>query len=120
MNNTSLDNVQRKDLMTSLALWGVAEFVGFAMFPALQLIRPAGDVMRGWFLTSLPIGLGGVLLIVASSRIVPIINDRTGKNIRTLMAIATGFTGWLALAGILYPLLVVCYEFFTKPMLTNT
>jgi hypothetical protein len=118
MNNTSLDNIQRKDLITSLSLWGVAEFVGFAMFPAMQLIRPAGDIMRGWFLTSLPIGLGGILLLVASSRIVNDLNQRTGNNLKTLISIAAGGAGLLAMAGILYPLIVVGIEFFTKPMPT--
>jgi hypothetical protein len=116
MNNTSLDNIQRKDLITSLSLWGVSQFVGFAMFPALQLIHPKGDVIRSWFLTSLPIGLGGILLMVASSRVVNDLNQRTGNNVKTLISIAAGFAGWLALAGILYPLIVVCTEFFTKPM----
>jgi hypothetical protein len=116
MNNTSLDNIQRKDLLTSLTLWGVAEFVGFAMFPALQLIRPTGDVMRSWFLTSLPIGLGGILLMVASSRIVNDLNQRTGNNVKTLISIAAGCAGWLAMAGILYPLIVVGTEFFTKDL----
>jgi hypothetical protein len=116
MNNTSLDNVQRKDLITSLGLWGVAQFFGFAMFPALQLIRPSGAVMRGWFLTSLPIGLGGILLMVASSKVVMVINERTGNNVKTFVSIAAGLAGCLALAGIMYPLIVACTEFFTKPM----
>jgi hypothetical protein len=115
MRNTSLDNVQRKDLITSLILWGVAEFVGFVMFPALELIKVNPEVMRNWFLLSLPIGLGGVLLMVASSRLVLSIYDRPNNNFKSLSSILAGAAGWLAVAGLLYPLIVVCIEFFTKP-----
>ncbi len=109
------DNIHRKDLVTSLILWLVAEFVGFVMFPALQLIRVDGSVLRRWFLTSLPLGLGGILLMLASARIV-IFNNDHDHQMKTLSSIVLGLAGWLALAGILYPLWVVCFEFFTKPM----
>jgi hypothetical protein len=109
------DNLQRKDLITSLVLWLVAEFVGFVMFPALQLIQVEGNVLRNWFLTSLPLGLGGMLLMVASARVV-LANNETDHQLKTFASIALGLTGWIAVAGILYPLWVVCIEFFTKGM----
>jgi hypothetical protein len=115
MNNTSLDNIQLKDLKLSLVMWGVSQFVGFAMFPALQLIQPKGEVLRGWFLTSLPVGLGGVLLMVASSKIVMLINQRTSGQLKTFVALGAGVASWLAFAGILYPILMAGMEFFTKP-----
>jgi hypothetical protein len=114
MRNTSLDNVQRKDLITSLLLWGICEFVGFVLFPSLELIKVPGDTMRNWFMTSLPIGLGGVLLMVASSRFVLFTHDRQDNQFKSLSSILAGVAGWLALAGILYPMIVVCTEFFTK------
>jgi hypothetical protein len=105
------DNVQRKDLITSVGLWVVAEFVGFVMFPALQLIKPEGATMRNWFLTSLPLGLGGILLMVASAKVV-IANNESDHQLKTFAAIGLALAGWLAVAGILYPLWVVCIEFF--------
>ncbi|MBE9030248.1 hypothetical protein IQ266_10950 [filamentous cyanobacterium LEGE 11480] len=107
------ESVQRKDLITSLVLWIVAEFVGFVMFPLLQLVRVDGGVMRNWFLTSLPLGLGGILLMVASSRLV-VFNQEREHQMKTLAAVLAGIAGWVALAGILYPLWIVCWEFFTK------
>jgi hypothetical protein len=107
------DNIQRKDLVTSLILWLVAEFVGFVLFPALQLIQVDGSVLRSWFLTSLPLGLGGILLMLASARVV-IFNNDNDHQMKTLSSILLGLAGWLALAGILYPLWIVCFEFFTK------
>jgi hypothetical protein len=107
------DNIQRKDLVTSLGLWLVAEFVGFVLFPALQLIRVEGSVLRTWFLTSLPLGLGGILLMLASARFV-IFNNDNDHQLKTLSSVLLGLAGWLALAGILYPLGIACFEFFTK------
>jgi hypothetical protein len=115
MNNTSLDNIQLKDLKLSLLMWGVSEFVGFALFPALQLIQPKGEVLRSWILMSLPVGLGGILLMVASSKLVMLINQRTSGQLKTFVAIAAGLASWLAFAGILYPVLMAGMEFFTKP-----
>jgi hypothetical protein len=83
------------------------------MFPVLQLIRVDGQVMRTWFLTSLPLGLGGILLMVASSRVM-LFNQERDHPFKSLSSILAGVAGWLALAGILYPLWIVGWEFFTK------
>lgn len=107
------DGLQRRDLVTSLVLWLVVQFVAFVMFPLLQLIAVDGGVMQNWFLTSLPVGLGGILLMVASSRLL-VFNQEHEHQLKTLTSILAGLAGWLALAGILYPLIVVLFEFFTK------
>jgi hypothetical protein len=114
MSNTlDKDSIQRKDLVTSLILWLVAEFVGFVMFPALQLIQVEGTVLRNWFLTSLPLGLGGILLTLASARVV-VFNTESDHQLKTFASVALAIAGWVAIAGILYPLWIVCFEFFTK------
>jgi hypothetical protein len=112
------DNIQRKDLITSLILWAVCEFVGFVMFPLLQLIRVDGSVLRTWFLTSLPLGLGGILLMLASARLV-VFNTENDHQLKTLSSYVIAVGGWVALAGILYPLGIACFEFFTKGMPSN-
>ncbi len=107
------DNIQRKDLVTSLILWAVCEFVGFVMFPALQLIQVEPLVLRNWFLTSLPLGLGGILLMLASARFV-VFNTENDHQLKTFASYLLAVSGWVALAGILYPLGIACFEFFTK------
>jgi hypothetical protein len=107
------DSIQRKDLITSVVLWAVCEFVGFVMFPALQLIQVEGSVLRGWFLTSLPLGLGGILLMLASARFV-VFNTENDHQLKTLSSYILALTGWVALAGILYPLGIACFAFFSR------
>jgi hypothetical protein len=107
------DGLQRKDLITALILWAVCEFVGFVMFPAMQLIQVDKSVLRNWFLTSLPLGLGGILLTLAAARL-SVFNTENDHQLKSLSSYALAISGWVALAGILYPLGVASFEFFTK------
>ncbi|HTL90686.1 MAG TPA: hypothetical protein VL134_14890 [Leptolyngbya sp.] len=109
MNNFSFDDLQKKDLLTALGLWLVVEGVSFVLFPTLGLINP-GARLRGWFLVSVPFGLGGAALLSMSSRFVATAGDRPGRNLSALIG---QFGGWLGLAGIMFPFLVVCIEFFS-------
>ncbi len=105
------NNTVRKDLVSSLILWLIAEFVGFVLFPLLQLIRVETQVMQTWFLNSLRFGLGGILLMTISSRLL-VFHQAHNHPTKILSSVLAGVAGGLALAGILYPLWVVCFELF--------
>ncbi|KAM3095920.1 hypothetical protein ACKFKG_11690 [Phormidesmis sp. 146-35] len=112
MNNFSFDELQRKDLFIALGLWLVVEFVSFVFFPSLGLINP-GARLRTWFTMSLPLGIGGALLISSSSRFMAMTHERANNN-RLLYSFLGQFGGWIGLAGILFPLFTVCVEFFSN------
>jgi hypothetical protein len=109
MNNFSLNELQKKDLLTALGLWLVVEIVSFVLFPTVGLINP-GARLRTWFLLSLPFGLGGAALLSISSRFVATAGDRPQRRLSELIG---QFGGWFGLAGILFPFVMVCAEFFT-------
>ena len=113
MNHFSFDELQRKDLFIALGLWVTVEFVSFVFFPAVELIKP-GDRLRTWFLISVPLGLGGALLISASSRFLAMSHDRAAGNAKTLFIFLGHFGGWIGLLGILFPFFMVCSEFFAN------
>lgn len=114
MSRFSLDELQRKDFVGSLTLWVVAEVVGLLLFPALGVIEPSNQQLRQWFMLSIPFGIGGAVLISLSSRFVAMTNDRRAERDSKMLGSLLGqLAGWGGLVGILYPLLVACYEFFT-------
>jgi hypothetical protein len=113
MSRFSLDELQRKDFVSALTLWVVAEFVGLLLFPALGVINP-GAKLKTWFALSIPLGIGGALLIPLCSRFVAITNDRqASRNSKQLGSILGQLGGWLGLAGVVYPLVVASIEFFS-------
>lgn len=113
MNNFTFDDIQRKDLLTALGLWLVVEIVSFVLFPAVGLINP-GVRLRTWFLISVPLGIGGAILISASSRFVAVVNDRMRREYKLIYAYLGQFGGWIGLVGVLFPFLMVCVEFFSN------
>lgn len=112
-NNFSFNEIQRKDLLIALGLWVIVEFIGFLFFPLTGLISP-GDQLKGWFITSIPLGIGGALLVSSSSRFMALANESRTGNAKSLLQILGHFGGWVGIAGILYPLWMACFEFFTK------
>jgi cytochrome c oxidase assembly factor CtaG len=113
MNNFSFDEIQRKDLFIALGLWLTVEFVSFVFFPAVQLIDP-GARLRTWFLISIPLGIGGALLISASSRFVAMSHEKVTGTTKMLYVFLAQFGGWIGLVGILFPFFMVCSEFFSN------
>ncbi|NDJ18808.1 hypothetical protein [Myxacorys almedinensis] len=113
MNNFSFDELQRKDLLIALGLWLVVELVSFVFFPAVRLIHP-GAKLRAWFIISVPLGLGGSVLIGASSRFMAAFNETASNQYKGLYSFLGQFGGWIGLAGVLFPLGMVCVEFFSS------
>ncbi len=111
MNYFSFDELQRKDLLTALGLWLTIEAVSFVLFPMLGLVD-SGARLRAWFLLSVPLGVGGAVLIGASSRSMAVLGEKGRKRARLIQTLIAQFGGWLGLAGILFPFVMVCGEFF--------
>jgi hypothetical protein len=113
MNNFSFDEIQRKDLFIALGLWVVVECIGFWFFPVTGLISP-GEKLKGWFWLSLPLGIGGALLLSSSSRFMALANERQSDSTKSIFQFLGQFGGWIGLAGILYPMWMACVEFFSN------
>jgi hypothetical protein len=109
----AFDELGRKDFLSALGLWVVIEFVSFILLPAFGAIEP-GERMRAWFSLSLPLGIGGAFLIGASSRFVAVTNERAASGSKSLLSLLGQFGGWIGLAGILFPFVMVVGEFFAK------
>jgi hypothetical protein len=108
-----LQELSRKDLVSSLTLWLVIEVVSFCFLPVLMQMN-LGDRLHTWFLTSIPLGIGGVLLMGASSRFVGEIRESSYEGSKALVATLGQAASVLALIGILYPFLMVAGAFFDK------
>jgi hypothetical protein len=111
MNRFSFDELQRRDILTALGLWLTVEFVSFVVFPMLGVISP-GVRLRIWFLLSLPLGIGGAILIGTSSGLMQIANQ-VARNVKPLYRILGQFGGWIGLVGVMFPFLMAMVEFFS-------
>jgi len=110
----SFEDLAQKDFFVSLGLWGVLEIVSFLILPALGFV-PANAPLKVWFLLSFPFGVGGALLIAASSHFVALTNEYAyTKSGRTIASFLGQFGGWLGFAGILFPFAMVLNEIIAK------
>jgi cytochrome c oxidase assembly factor CtaG len=110
---STFDELGRKDFLSGLLLWVVIMVVSFLLLPALGAIQP-GERLSLWFALSLPLGIGGAFLLGSSSRFVAITNERSSSNSKTLLSLLGQFGGWIGLAGILFPFVMVTGEFFAR------
>lgn len=110
---SSFDDLGRKDFLTGLLLWVVIMIVSFLLMPALGAIEP-GERLSLWFSLSLPLGIGGAFLLGSSSRFMAITNERSSGSGKSLRSLLGQFGGWVGLAGILFPFVMVTGEFFAK------
>jgi hypothetical protein len=112
-NNFSPEEIQRKDLISALTLWLLAEFIAFAVFPATEIIKPAKGELNQWFLTSLPLGLGGVLLFAVTSRFITLAHGRENGSGKDVIVLLNQVGGFLAMLGVIYPMIVTVQKFFS-------
>lgn len=115
MSLFSTEELARRDFLIALGIWLSLEFVAFVIFPALRLINP-GDRMVGWFWTSIPLGIGGALLLGLSSRFVAISNELRDPQKRRARIFLAQVASWVGLVGIAFPLLMISLEFFSVVM----
>ncbi|MBD1862908.1 MULTISPECIES: hypothetical protein [Trichocoleus] len=111
----TLEDITQRDFFVALGIWVILEVLGLVLFPALGLIQP-GDRLNGWIATSVPVGVIGAFLVGASSQYINVTVDRADRTNKPLQILLGQAVGWLGLAGVLFPLLVVAVEFFTKTL----
>lgn len=114
MSNLPADELAQKDFLICMGIWLTLEIVSFILFPMFRLIQPPGERMQTWFLISLPLGVGGALLVALSSRYMAISNERDpgpGKSARIWLG---QFMGGVGLVGLAFPLMMVVLEFFAR------
>jgi cytochrome c oxidase assembly factor CtaG len=102
-----------KDFLTALGLWIVLEVLCFWLAPHYNLIQP-GDRLPLWFLTSLPLGIGGAILIGASSQFMASSHQQDAKTTKIFLNSIGQLAGGIGLAGVLFPLMMVALEFVVK------
>jgi len=111
----TLEDITQRDFFVALGLWAFLEVLGLFLFPALGLIKP-GDRWQGWLATSIPLGLVGAFLVGASSQYINVTVDRGDRTNKPLLILLGQAVGWLGLAGVVFPLLIVAIEFFTNTL----
>lgn len=111
----TLEDITQRDFFVALGIWVFLEVLGLVLFPALGLIQP-GDRLNGWIATSVPVGVIGAFLVGASSQYINVTVDRADRTNKPMQILLGQAVGWLGLAGVLFPLLVVAIEFFTKTL----
>jgi hypothetical protein len=113
MSNFSFDDLLRRDFLRGLGLWIVIEIISFLVLPGIGAIQP-GDRLKVWFGLSIPLGIGGALLLGGSSRFVAITNERTASGSKTLLSLLGQFAGSIGIACILFPFVMAAGEFLAK------
>jgi hypothetical protein len=113
MRHFPFEELGRKDFMTGLILWLVLEVLTFIFLPILGII-PFSDRLKGLFLVSLPLGVGGAFLLGASSRFVAVTNERIASQSKILLSFLGQFGGGIGMAGVIFPLLIAAGEFFAN------
>jgi len=110
----SFEDLAQKDFFASLGLWIVLEIISFLILPAFGAVS-AGTPLKAWFLLSFPFGVGGALLVSASSHFIALTNQRAyTREGKTIASFLGQFGGWIGFAGILFPFAMVLNELITK------
>ncbi len=107
------ESLSRKDAISAFLLWLFMAFMGFILLPTLGVIRPEGRLFI-WIATGIPLGLGGAILVGASSEFVASANRAEPGLTKQALIWAGQAAGWLGLMGVMYPVLMVALEFFAK------
>lgn len=119
-----MNELARKDLFTCLGIWLALELVSFGLLPAIGL--SASTVKTDtWFILSLPLGIGGAVLMASSTQLSSEIyahqdSHRASHNpIQPIFfSVLESLTSWIGLLGIGFPLLilsaVICVELFQR------
>lgn len=113
MRRFGVDELTKRDFLTSLGVWLVIEFVCFVMFPRIGLIEPNAR-LNTWFWISVPLGVIGAFVLAVSSRLLGLADadDGSDRQKRSSRMTLGQIGGWLGIAGILFPFVMMAYEFF--------
>lgn len=113
MQNSPFEDLHKKDFLTALKLWVAIEVISFWFLPTLQPIE-AESRMRLWMVISVPLGLGGAVLIAASSQFVAHTGYLAKGGGKKLLSTVGQFAGLFGLTGVLFPLIVVTIELMSQ------
>jgi heme/copper-type cytochrome/quinol oxidase subunit 3 len=108
-----MSDIARKDLFVCLGIWLALEIVGFALLPAIHLTH-ANSKTEGWFLISLPLGIGGACLIAGSTQLMLVAKDQMRTGSKLALRILSSLIGWMGLLCLGFPLLVASIQIFEK------
>lgn len=106
-----MNEIARRDLFVCLGIWLALELVCFGILPALNFGR-SGYSPENWLMISLPVGVGGAVLMASSAQLAAEEQWRRSSNPWGLSFI-TVFLSWLGLIGIGFPLFVMSIQLFT-------
>lgn len=115
MRRFGVDDLTKRDFLSSLSIWLVIEFVCFVIFPRIGLIEP-NVRLNTWFWISVPLGILGALILSVSSRLLGLAdaddgNERERAKRKSRMTLGQ-LGGWVGIAGILFPFAMMAYEFW--------
>lgn len=113
MNKLPLEEIDvgvaRKDFFSTLSAWLIFEVFSFFLLPGFKLI-PAGQKHATWFLISVLLGVLGTILVVVSSQFIFLCQTYLHGGNKKLLLWLGQLGGWLGLAGVGFPLIIVGLE----------
>ncbi len=114
IRTTPFDELHQKDFITALGMWLVVEFMSFLILPAMMGGPPSAE-LQAMFWPSVIFGVGGAWLMGNTSRFIAITHEKqVGINHRSVLSMLAQAVSWFAVAGILYPLIMVAGWFFGR------
>jgi hypothetical protein len=109
-----MTDLARKDLFVCLGIWLALEIICFGILPTLLLAEPR-TTLQQWFLFSLLLGIGGVILTAGSTQLDSFLQSEASfSRNRLLRSLLVAPVSWLGLLGISFPLLVMSLQLFGK------
>jgi hypothetical protein len=101
----------QQDTLSALMVWILLEGLSCLVVPTAQLI-PGDDKWVSWILISAPLGIIGALLIGTSSSLVEWVQEKFDKRTtnKKLWVLLSQMLGWIGLAGVGLPLILVGLE----------
>lgn len=113
MFTTAFDELSHKDFRVGLVMWLGIEVLSFLVLPVL-IGGPSPAVLKDMLMPSIIFGVGGAWLMGYASRFIAITHERNlATDSRSILSILAQAVSWVAVAGILYPFIVVVGEFFS-------
>lgn len=99
-----MNELVRKDLLTSLGTWLALEIVCFGFLPAIGVGRSQIN-LEPWLILSLPLGIGGAFLLASGTQLITRL-QRDDRWQRLATRVSGVLLSWIGLMGIGFPILI--------------